>query len=243
MNHPSLKIGTWLSIGSPVIAELAAVSGFDWLLLDLEHGNETEAALPNQLRALTGYTTKKIVRVGAPQPDLVARVLDWGADGIMVPHVESAEEAEHIIEAAYYAPRGRRGFSRSVRAHDYGLHPPDENTPAPLVMAQIESIKGVKHAQAIARVDGIDVLFVGPSDLRHDLACNAEGISLDYNSCLDIVLSAARGVGKTVGILLRDIADFEAHASLGFTYIAVTSDLAILCNTYQTILSNHKPLK
>ena len=238
MTHPPLQLGTWLSIGSPVIAELAAVSGFNWVLLDLEHGSESEAALPGQLRALTGYSTSKIVRVGALQPDLVGRVLDWGADGVMVPHVESAETARRIVEAAYYAPRGRRGFSRSVRTHGYGLHPPDENSPAPLIMAQIESVEGVENAEDIAGVDGIDVLFVGPSDLRHDLTCRAGQTSFDYNGCFDSILSAARGAGKATGILLRDVNTVDAHASLGFTYVAVTSDLVILGTTFKKILSS-----
>ena len=97
MNSPTLRLGTWLSIGSPAIAELAGLCGFDWVLLDLEHGCETEAALPNQIRALRGSHTQAIVRVGAPHPDLISRVLDWGANGIMVPHVNSAAQAEATI--------------------------------------------------------------------------------------------------------------------------------------------------
>ena len=92
MKHEA-SIGTWLSVGSPVIAEVAALCGFDWVLLDLEHGSAPEAAIPDQLRALRGSQTKGIVRVGAPHPDLIARVLDWGADGVMVPHVNSVAEA------------------------------------------------------------------------------------------------------------------------------------------------------
>ena len=103
-------LGTWLSIGSPVIAELAADSGFDWLLFDLEHGSGSEAALLPQLQAIRGTDTAGIVRVGAPHPDLIARVLDWGAQGIMVPHVNSAAEASNIVQAAHYPPRGSRGY-------------------------------------------------------------------------------------------------------------------------------------
>ncbi|NBV87481.1 MAG: hypothetical protein EBS01_14720, partial [Verrucomicrobia bacterium] len=115
MNTVPLQLGTFLAIGSPAVAELAAESGFDWVLIDLEHGCESDAALPHQLRALRGSRTKAIVRVGAPHADLIARVLDWGADGIMVPHVDSAGKAEAIVQAAHYAPRGQRGLSRSVR--------------------------------------------------------------------------------------------------------------------------------
>lgn len=235
MNHTALRLGTWLSIGSPAIAELAALCGFDWVLLDLEHGCASEAALPDQLRALRGSGTQGIVRVGAAHPDLIARVLDWGAAGIMVPHVNSAAAAERIVQAAHYAPRGRRGFSRTVRAYDYGLHPPGETTPKPLLLAQIETVDAVRHAAEIARVDGIDVLFVGPADLQQALKHDAD--AGDYAQCLAGVVAAARGAGKAAGILVRSLADVPSHRELGFTHLAVDSDLAILRQAYQQTLS------
>ena len=237
MNATPPRIGTWLSTGSPVIAELAALSGFDWVLLDLEHGNESEAALPNQLRALRGSRTRGIVRVGATHADLIARVLDWGAHGIMVPHVNSAAEAEGIVQSAHYAPRGQRGLSRSVRAYDYGLNPPGDAMPAPLIMAQIETVEAVQHAVEIASVDGIDVLFIGPSDLQFDLKHHADSSAGDYAQCLRTVVAAAKDAGKSAGILVRDVADLQPHHDLGFTHIAVDLDIAILRKAYAQILS------
>lgn len=233
MKSSSLYLGTWLSIGSPAVAELAALSGFDWVLFDLEHGCETEASLPNQLRAIQGTKTKGIVRVAGPFPDQIARVLDWGADGIMVPRVESAEAAEIIVKAAFHAPRGRRGFSSTVRATGYGLQ---EHPDAPLVMAQIETRIGVAESAAIAAVDGIDVLFVGPSDLRHDLANGDGEPAPDFDDCLKQIVSSAHSAGKKTGILLRDPAALDDHREKGFTHIAIDSDLSILRKAYQTIL-------
>lgn len=234
MNSSSLSLGTWLSIGSPAIAELAALSGFDWVLLDLEHGCVSEATLPDQLRALRGTKTKGIVRVGAPYPDLIARVLDWGADGIMVPRVESAGTAADIVTAAYHAPRGQRGFSRTVRATDYGRGKHPSN---PVIMAQIETVAGVAAAAAIAEVEGITTLFVGPADLRHDLEHSSSLELSDYDTCLEQILGAAREAGKEAGILVRDAAEISRHADLGFTRLAVDSDISILRNAYQTLLS------
>lgn len=230
----NLHLGTWLSIGSPVIAELAALAGFDWVLFDLEHGCAAEASLPDQLRAIRGTATKGIVRVGAPHPDLIARVLDWGAEGVMVPHVESAEEAKAVVQAACHAPKGRRGFSRTVRATDYGL---GRHRGDPLLMAQIESLAGVAAAPAIAAVEGIGVLFVGPADLRHDLEHSSGDEIDDYDRCLAKVASAACMAGKEAGILLRDVSDLSGCQKLGFTRIAIDSDLSILRNTYQTVIS------
>lgn len=226
-----MKFGTWLSIGSPVIAELAAQSGFDWLLIDLEHGCGNESSILPQLQAIRGSEAKGVVRVGAPYPDLIARTLDWGAHGIMVPHVNSANEAESIVKATRYSPRGSRGYSRTVRANDYGMRPIEE-VPPPIVMAQIETIEGVNHASEIAAVDGIDVLFIGPSDMRYDLQQRAEIAPGDFDFCVAQVVEAARDAGKDTGILARDPGDVKKFQDLGFKYIAVDSDLAILRKSY-----------
>jgi 2-keto-3-deoxy-L-rhamnonate aldolase RhmA len=235
------SIGTWLSVGSPVIAEVAALSGFDWVLLDLEHGSASEAAIPEQLRALRGSRTKGIVRVGAPHADLIARVLDWGADGIMVPHVNTVAEAEAVVRAAHYPPRGRRGFSRTVRAHDYGLRSTN-GTPAPLLLAQIETLDAVHASDAIASVAGIDVLFVGPADLQHDLRHRPATDTADFEDCLSRVVAAARAAGKCAGTLVRDISELPRRLEQGFTQVAVQSDLALLRDAFSTILQTARAI-
>ena len=240
MNNEA-SIGTWLSVGSPVVAEVAALCGFDWVLLDLEHGSAPEAAIPDQLRALRGSRTKGIVRVGAPHPDLIARVLDWGADGIMVPHVNTIAEAEAVVRAAHYPPRGRRGFSRTVRAHDYGLRSP-EATPAPVLLAQIETLNAVHAADAIAGVAGIDVLFVGPADLQQDLRHHPATATADFEECLARVVAAARSAGKRAGTLVRDISELPYRLDQGFTQLAVQSDLALLRDGFSAILRAAKAI-
>ena len=235
------SIGTWLSIGSPVIAELAVLSGFDWVLLDLEHGSASEAALPEQLRALRGSHTQGIVRVGAPHADLIARVLDWGADGIMVPHVSGVAEAEAVVRAAHYPPRGRRGFSRTVRAHDYGLRGP-ESTPAPLLMAQIETLDAVHESPGIAGVDGIDVLFVGPADLQHDLRQRPVSATADFEECLNRVVAAACAAGKAAGILVREPSELPHRLRQGFTHAAVQSDLSLLRDAFRTMIQTTRAI-
>jgi 2-dehydro-3-deoxyglucarate aldolase/4-hydroxy-2-oxoheptanedioate aldolase len=229
------SIGTWLSIGSPVIAELAALSGFGWVLLDLEHGNVSEAGIPEQLRALRGSQTKGVVRVGALQADLIARLLDWGADGIMVPHVNSVAEAETIVRAALYPPRGQRGVSRTVRAYDYGLRTP-ESTSGPMLIAQIETLDAVNESHSIAGVEGIDVLFVGPADLQHDLRHRSLPDTADYEECLKRVVLAARNAGKAAGILVRDPSELPQRLEQGFTQIAVQSDLALLRDAFKATI-------
>jgi 2-dehydro-3-deoxyglucarate aldolase/4-hydroxy-2-oxoheptanedioate aldolase len=237
LRERKLQLGTWLSLGSSVVAELAAESGFDWLLFDLEHGCGAEAALLPQLQAIRGASAAAIVRVGAPYPDLIARALDWGADGIMVPHVSTVTEAEACVRAMHYPPRGQRGFSRSVRAYGYGRRPPAEGvTPTPVLFAQIETIEAVENAQAIAEVEGVDVLFVGPADLQFDLKARPSLARRDYRGCLEHVAAASRAAGKSCGLLIRQPSDIEDSRKLGFTHLAMDSDMAILRRGYQDIL-------
>lgn len=234
MNESEVKVGTWLSIGSPAIAELAAMCGFDWVLLDLEHGCESEAALPNQMRALRSTKTKAIVRVGAPNQDVIGRVLDWGAHGIMVPHVNSVQDAFQCVRAANYPPLGRRGYSRTVPTYDYGLKPPSEETKPPMIIAQIETLEAVEHADEIAAVSGIHALFVGPADLTFDLKVHHSARS--YEECLKRVVKAAKDHHKAAGILVRDVADFATLAEMGFNWLALDSDVGLLRKGYQSLL-------
>jgi 2-keto-3-deoxy-L-rhamnonate aldolase RhmA len=223
-------LGTWISVGSPVISELAACAGFDWLLFDLEHGSFPEAALLGNLQAIRGTDALGIVRVGTPHPDLIVRALDWGAAGIMLPHAESAKAVEACLPAMHYPPRGRRGVSRSIRAYDYGLRsmPVPEDLPAPLLFAQIETLRGVEHAEAIAAIDGVDVLFVGPGDLSYDLSLRNGGPAPDFDECLNRVVQAARNAGKHAGILAHKLDDLPRLQAMGFTHYALESDLGIL---------------
>ncbi len=238
LRTPVFHLGTWLSLGSPVIAELAGLCGFDWLLLDLEHGAVGEGALFQSLQALRGTRSSVIVRVGAPYPDLIQRVLDWGADGIMVPHVDTAEQARAAVRATRYAPDGTRGYSRSIRALDYGLAVKPTQT-SPLILAQIESTLAVANAPEIAAVAGIDVLFVGPADLNFELQSSAT--TLTYTESLQRVAAAAHAAGKQAGILNRNAQDATTLQTQGYTVQAIDSDLAILRQRYQELVKQFTP--
>lgn len=244
MRSGPLSLGTWLSSGSSVIAELAAECGFDWLLFDLEHGTGSEGSLLSNLQAVRGSRSATIVRVGAPNPDLIARVLDWGADGIMVPHVASAAEAEACVQATRYAPRGQRGISRTVRAYRYGLTPPDFSRPItpPIVMAQIETAAAVEEAEKIARIEGVDVLFVGPGDLEFDLASRQQG-DAEFQSCVERVALSAATAGKISGILARNSSDVTRYRQVGFGCIALESDINVLRKEYRRLVDEHTVLR
>jgi 2-dehydro-3-deoxyglucarate aldolase/4-hydroxy-2-oxoheptanedioate aldolase len=231
LHKPDLQLGSWLQTGSPIVAELADASGFDWLLIDLEHGCGTEATVLPQIQVIRNAAA--IVRVGAPHPDLIARSLDWGAAGIMVPMVSTAEKAEACVRAMRYPPRGDRGLAGMVRAFQYGLH---RDMPTPVFYAQIETIEGVENARAIAAVDGVDVLFIGPMDLKLHLQSHPERTQLDYAACLREVATAAREAGKACGLLCRQTDDFAELQALGFTHLAIETDITLLRESYRKVI-------
>ena len=228
---PDLQLGSWLQTGSSVVAELADASGFDWLLIDLEHGCGTEAMVLPQIQVIRNADA--IVRVGAPHPDLIARSLDWGAAGIMVPMVSSAEKAEACVRTMRYPPRGDRGLAGMVRAFQYGLH---RDMPTPVFYAQIETIEGVENARAIAAVDGVDVLFIGQMDLKLQLQSYPERTQLDFEACIKEVAAAAKAAGKACGMFCRQTDDFAELQALGFTHLAIETDITLLRESYRHVI-------
>lgn len=235
-----LGCGTWIAAGSPVVTEVISQMGFDWLLLDLEHGNMTEADLQNNIRAVCDPAVKVIVRVGECRPAFIGRILDWGAAGIMMPHVSCAEDALRVVRAMRYPPVGERGFSSSSRAFGYGARAPRDlsSLEPPLFLAQIENYEGVMHVDEIAQVEGVDVLFVGPRDLRLDLSVRPASRTLDFSDARQRVATAAAANNKQAGILIRDNSDLPILQKLGYTALAMGSDLGALRSGYKHILQS-----
>jgi len=228
-----LRVGTFLSLSSPVVAEVCGKYPFDWIMIDGEHGaGASEDAIFRILQAMGPTHAKKIVRLGEPDHAQIQHVLDWGADGLMIPHVDTPEIAKKALESMLYPPKGRRGYSRSVRAFGYGTALP-EVPPKPLLFAQIETLEAVENAAAIAAVDGVDILFVGPADLGFDL--KARGSKLTVDGLLPRIAEAVLPSGKGLGILTRDDADVAKRLELGYSYQAIDSDLGILRRRWQEL--------
>jgi 4-hydroxy-2-oxoheptanedioate aldolase len=209
-------VGTFLNLGSPLAAEACARAGFDWLLFDLEHGAGTERELIPTLQAIGGRCPA-LVRVEANERPRFARALDAGADGVMVPRVDSADEAARAVSCMRYVPRGLRGHASMNRAADWGLA--RERADA-LCVIQIESGAAVDDAEGIAAVDGVDVLFVGPNDL---------GAALGTDDLpLGTVLEAAKTHGKAAGILARSRDEADGYVRDGFRFVGIGSDSLFL---------------
>lgn len=228
--------GTWLNIGSTISAEIASRYSFDWLLLDMEHGHGNEATLLQQLQATSASNAAMIVRVGHVDASLIARALDWGADGIMLPQVGTVEKAKACLNHMLYPPNGSRGYTSSARTFGYGIEPMRlEERPVPFFMAQIETWQGVQNVQEIAALPGVDVLFIGPTDLKADLAAFAPD-TVHLDQCIANIIAAAQAHGKQTGIVLKNKEELIKYRDMGVQFLSYGSDLSFLKEGLKTAM-------
>lgn len=233
-----LGTGTWISLGSPIVTEVISMMQFDWLLFDLEHGFMQEHDILPNLMAVKSSGTKVIVRVSEFRSGLIARLLDWGVAGIMMPHVSSSEEAARVVGAMRYPPFGKRGFSSSSRSFGYGENAPRNITEwePPLFIAQIENYEGVQNANSIAATKGVDMLFIGPRDLRLDLSVRKSADErITFQEAISLTVKAAISSGKQAGILVSPEEDISDLCMMGFSAFAIGADLAVLRSGYKKI--------
>jgi 4-hydroxy-2-oxoheptanedioate aldolase len=219
--------GTFLGLASPIAAEICARAGFDWVIVDLEHGSGTESDLLTSLLAIGTTGTPAMVRPQSAERLRIGRALDLGAHGLMIPRIDVPEQAREAISYMRFPPDGVRGLALSTRGAGLGerAHADVRGINDHLVgIIQIESASAVQHAAGIAALDGADVLFVGPTDLSHSLGVPGQFTSATYLDALDAVTTAAKAAGKATGILLRDVSMLPRHLELGFRFIALGSD-------------------
>ena len=223
-------IGTFVGAASAVTAEVCAAVGDDWVLLDLEHGARGEEQVGPVVLAAGAYGVPTVVRVESAERIRLGRVLDLGAAGVMLPRLDTAAEVKTALRHLRYPPDGDRGVATYNRACRFGLDPAalDRANSEVLRVVQIESVRAVDQVEQIAALDGVDVLFVGPRDLSHDLGVPGDLRAPSYLEALDRVRSAAQQFGKSCGLLVPSgAAAAEMHAQ-GWTFIGVASDSTLL---------------
>lgn len=222
-----LLSGTWLNLGSIVTAEIASRAGFDWVLIDLEHGAGSDADLVGQLQAVECGGASAIVRVAWNDSVRFKRALDMGPAGIMVPYVNTAAEAFHAARAMRYPPDGNRGAARFHRANRYGQQFDAYMAHANgnlLTVVQVETAEAVRNADEIAAVEGVDVLFIGPLDLSVSLGIMGQVDHPDFRAAVRKVVEACRAHDKAAGILLPNADRIPAAVEDGFRFLAAGSD-------------------
>lgn len=219
--------GSWLSMGSPVAAEIAGQAGFDWLVIDTEHGMSTERDILPQLHAIGTTAATALVRIERSDRLRVSRALDLGAGGLVVPRVDGADDVTQALSWMRFPPAGQRGVALGGRGQGFGrVSHAEIGTLNDVVLGvfQIENASAVADADAIAALPGADVLFVGPADLSHALGVPGRFTDPTYLTALDVVVAACEAHGKAAGILLYDPAAIAPHLERGFRFIGLGSD-------------------
>lgn len=232
------RFGCWLDIPSPHVAEIVAQTGFDWVLIDLEHGPIGIETASLMLMAIKGTAARGIVRIPELTEGWMKRALDMGAHGVMVPNIANAEQAEQAARWFHYAPRGSRGEAQTViRAAEWGRKAADYTGGMELII-QIEHQTALDQADAIAAIDGVHMLFLGPSDFAA-----ATGVAKDAPEVLNAarqVASAAAAHGKRSGSVMFPTGTVEALHDAGITDISIASDVANLAATLDATLASVK---
>ncbi|MBF7958243.1 MULTISPECIES: 2-dehydro-3-deoxyglucarate aldolase [Rahnella] len=222
-------IGCWSALCSPITTEVLGVAGFDWLLLDGEHAPNDVTTFVPQLMALKGSRSAPVVRPQFNDPVVIKRLLDIGFYNFLIPFVETQQQAELAVASTRYPPAGIRGVSVSHRSNMFGTVPDYFNSINDniAVMVQIESQQGVDNLDAIAAVDGIDGIFVGPSDLAAGMGHLGNAGHSDVQAAIRHIFARAKAHGKASGILAPVEADARRYLEWGATFVAVGSDLGV----------------
>ena len=220
--------GSWVNLGSIVSAEIIGNAGFDWVLIDLEHGAGNDGIMYQQLQALESTAATPLVRIDELSRPKAQRILDAGAMGIMFPRIDNAAEALHAASVLYYPPKGIRGMAKMVRASGFGKSVNDYESMQKHLLGfiQVETINAVKEINDIAAIDGVDVLFVGPSDLTMALGIFGKFDHPYYQQAIKDVANAVQKQGKAAGVLLQDINEYEMYHRLGYRVLASGGDAA-----------------
>lgn len=235
-------IGCWCSLASPISTEVLGLAGFDWLLLDGEHSpNEVTGFIP-QLMALKDSPAAPVVRPSSNNAVEIKRLLDIGFYNFLIPFVESADDARRAVAATRYPPQGMRGVSVSQRNNRYGSVPDyfKHINEQISVVVQIESRAGMAALREIAAVDGVDCIFVGPSDLAAALGHLGNPSHPEVQQAIAAIFADAKACGKASGTLAPVEADARRYMEMGATFVAVGSDLGTFRNATQALRDRYR---
>jgi 4-hydroxy-2-oxoheptanedioate aldolase len=236
------QVGLWVSLANPYSTEIVAGAGFDWLLLDGEHSPNDPITILPQLQAAAAYPVTTIVRPAWNDKILTKRYLDVGAQSLLIPYVQTAEEAADAVAAVRFPPRGVRGVagvtraSRFGRVADYAKRADQEIC----LLVQIETRQGVDNLEAIARTEGIDGVFIGPADLAAGLGHLGEQQHPEVQAAIQDAIKRIKACGKPAGILATDDASARRYIEWGTTFTAVGLDAMILAREVERLAAKFK---
>ena len=236
------QIGLWSHLCSPISIEILADCGYDWLLLDMEHSPNDLSEVLSQLQAMKGGTATPIVR--PPWNDMVTfkRLLDIGVQNLLVPYIQTAEEARLAVSYTRYPPHGVRGYAGAPRASNYGRVKDYAHLNANelCLLLQVETLQGLENLEAIAQVDGVDGVFIGPGDLSAALGPLGNPKHPDVLKAIDDAIARIKACGKAPGILTGDEALAKHYIAQGCLFVAVGADQNVLRDSATALLQKFK---
>lgn len=237
--------GCWLEIDSPTVAELMAECGYDCAMIDMEHGPHSLTDAISLMRAMKGTGCLPLARVPWNDHVAIKRILDAGIQGVMVPSVNDAEEAAAAVAACRYPPRGRRGYAASiVRASRYGLDLDNYlgrfEEEELLVICQIETCRAVENIEAIAAVEGVDLLFIGPNDLAADAGCFNRLDAPEVDALVARVEEVCAKSGRGLGGIVSPNRSLKQLKERGYRMILRDADIALLRDAARASLAQQK---
>jgi 4-hydroxy-2-oxoheptanedioate aldolase len=241
--RPGAQIGLWLGLADPYAAELCATAGFDWLLIDGEHGPNDLRSMLGALQAVAPYAAHPVLRVPHGDTALIKQVLEIGATTLLVPMVETAEQARALVAATRYPPRGVRGvgsgLARSSRWGGYPryLHEADDSV---CLLVQVETAAALAQLDEIAAVDGVDGVFIGPADLSASMGHLGNPGHPDVRAAIDGAIQRILAAGKAPGILMVDEALARHHIAAGARFVAVGVDATLLARATRDLAGRFK---
>ena len=225
-------IGCWIELMSPLVTEVVALAGYDCVVIDLEHGPGSIRDAVQIMQALQGRGCAPLIRVPDSGEAGLKKALDAGAEGCMVPSVNSLDQAREVVAACHFAPKGRRGMATSViRASGYGIHEDgylERAAEDTLVICQIETPEAVRESEAIADLDGVDMLFLGPNDLAANLGYPGQVDHPEVLAAAERVGSAVRAAGKLMGAIPTPARPTAALKAAGCHLIMADADTLLL---------------
>ena len=241
----SPQIGLWMSLTSPVATEIVAGAGFDWMLIDMEHSANDLGDVAHHLRAAVGGTAEPVVRPPWNEPVLLKRLLDLGVRSFLLPFVQNAEEAKRAVAATRYPPKGIRGVAVTTRANRYG-RVPDYMKRAEeeiCILVQVETREALAQLEAIAAVDGVDGVFIGPSDLAASFGYAGNPQHEEVQAAIMDAGRRIKQAGKSAGFLTARDDEIRKVLGAGFGFVAVGSDVGVLARNAEALLRTYKGAK
>lgn len=232
-------LGLWLGLGSDASAELAGGIGFDWCLIDAEHGPNDLSRIESQLRALATTDTLAVVRVPAGEDWIIKQVLDLGAQTILVPLVNTGAEAQQVARAMRYPPDGHRGMGAALaRASGFNAQTDYATTANADIccLVQVETVEAIENLDAIVEAEGVDGVFLGPADLSADMGYPGQLDHPKVDAVIDDALARIVAKGKAAGIITFDPSRIAKYKKMGVSFLGIGADVISLRNALKTEL-------